>query len=59
MASYEALMNEISVYMCCPKKHFFLQFRQVFEDKVHLYVLFDYWQGDQLSKLLNVFPFTQ
>jgi serine/threonine protein kinase len=49
---YEALMNEIGVYMCCPRQSFFMNFRQVYEDKIHLYVVFEYWHGEQLSKVL-------
>jgi len=44
-------MNEINILMCF-KQNGLNQFHSLFEDGDILYILYDYWVGDTLYKLI-------
>lgn len=50
--SYDALMNEINIYMCFPYECF-LKYKALYEDKNYLYVLYEYFVGETLSGALS------
>ncbi|CAD8085789.1 unnamed protein product [Paramecium sonneborni] len=49
---YEQLMNEVNILMSL-KHPCLLKYCSLYEDQQHLYILYDYWVGDPLFKLLE------
>ncbi|CAK69528.1 unnamed protein product (macronuclear) [Paramecium tetraurelia] len=49
---YEQLMNEVNILMSL-KHPCLLKYCSLYEDQQHLYILYEYWVGDPLYKLLE------
>lgn len=51
-AAYDALLNEVNILMCHKHKGQ-LSYHAVYEDNMNLYVVYEYWTGESLFRLLQ------